>query len=122
MLVVIYFSHPFTTEPDYYVTKQITSYPGSELFPAMSPDSQQVAFAWDGDGESTFHICIKYVDDAGPALQLTTGPNDDVSPVWSPNEHTLAFVRLADAEQRGVYTISMLGWPERSLDKPIRLQ
>jgi hypothetical protein len=48
----------------------LTSYPGRQITPALSPDGKQVAFAWDGERGSNFNIYIKLVD-AGAPLRLT---------------------------------------------------
>jgi Tol biopolymer transport system component len=45
-----------------------TSYPGSHLTPAFSPDGMQVAFAWDGEKGDNFDIYLKLVD-AGTLAQ-----------------------------------------------------
>jgi len=64
----------------------VTTDPGHETDPALSPDGNQVAFSRDGD------IYVKLID-GGPPLRLTTDPGPDASPCWSPDGRRLAFRR-----------------------------
>ena len=86
----------------------LTTYPGSELDPALSPDATQVAFAWNGDNRDTFHIYVKIVEDGGPPLRLTNNAESDRYPAWSPNGRYIAFMRAGE-----VYMVSPLGGGER---------
>ena len=49
----------------------VTSYHGSEVSPALSPDGKQVAFSWNGEKEDNYDIYVKLAD-AGDPLRLTT--------------------------------------------------
>jgi Tol biopolymer transport system component len=82
----------------------LTTLPGREGPPSLSPDGNQVAFHKDGD------IFVKPVD--GEALlQLTHTPDTDGAPAWSPDGRHIAFVRNAS----GIYLISPLGGGERKI-------
>src|SRR6266567_9603354 len=48
----------------------LTTYLGMEMHPSVSPDSKQVAFTWDGEGNH-FDIYVKLLD-GSPPLRLTT--------------------------------------------------
>ena len=91
----------------------LTTYPGLEIEPALSPDGKQVAFAWNGEKEDNFDIYVKLVD-AGTPLRLTTNPLPDHCPAWSPDGRYIAFVRLSPSGAE-VYVIPALGGPERKL-------
>jgi WD40-like Beta Propeller Repeat len=96
----------------------LTTFPGNEDQPALSPDGNFVAFIWNGGTEgSESDIYIKAVD--GEALRrLTDTPESESSPAWSPDGREIAFVR----EGRGVFLISALGGPERKVsDKDTRV-
>jgi eukaryotic-like serine/threonine-protein kinase len=41
--------------------EQLTTYPGSELYPCFSPDGNQVAFTWDGEKGDNLDIYVKLV-------------------------------------------------------------
>jgi serine/threonine protein kinase len=88
----------------------VTTYPGSERYPAFSPDGHQVAFSWDGDKGSNPGIYVKLLGDTN-ALRLTTGP--DEFPAWSPDGKRIAFWR--NPPNSGIYTVSALGGTERKL-------
>jgi Tol biopolymer transport system component/predicted Ser/Thr protein kinase len=91
----------------------LTSYPGLEIQPALSPDGKQVAFAWNGEKEDNFDIYVKLVD-AGTPLRLTTNPQPDYSPAWSPDGRYIAFLRWSPSGAE-VYVIPALGGSERKL-------
>jgi serine/threonine protein kinase len=58
----------------------LTTYAGSELNPAFSPDGNQVAFSWDGEKQENFDIYIKLVEGGGTPVRLTTDPASDIRP------------------------------------------
>ena len=47
----------------------LTSYPGTEDMPSLSPDGNYVAFRWNGNGEDNFDIYVKLV---GPGTLHST--------------------------------------------------
>ena len=89
--------------------KPLTTYAGNEYEPALSPDGNQVAFAWDGQNKDNFDIYVRLVD-GGAALRLTTDPAPDHAPAWSPDGSRLAFLR-----DNAIYLIPALGGVERKL-------
>jgi len=91
----------------------LTTYPGQEIQPALSPDGKQVAFAWNGEKKDNYDIYVKLVD-AGTPLRLTTNPQADYAPAWSPDGRYIAFLRWSP-EGADVYVIPALGGPERKL-------
>jgi Tol biopolymer transport system component/tRNA A-37 threonylcarbamoyl transferase component Bud32 len=70
----------------------LTSYPGDERYPSMSPDGSQVAFSWNGANEDNYDIYIQPLGAETP-LRLTTDPAEDSVPSWSPDGRKIAFVR-----------------------------
>ena len=92
----------------------LTTYPGFESYPSLSPDGNQVAFVWDGEREDNFDIYVKLVG-PGAALRLTTDPAVDTTPAWSPDGRWIAFVRLLPNEKGALILIPALGGPERQL-------
>jgi len=93
----------------------LTSYPGREIQPALSPDGKQVAFAWNGEKEDNFDVYVKLVD-AGTPLRLTTDPRPDYAPAWSPDGRYIAFLRLVDDQRSAeVLVVPSLGGPEQNL-------
>jgi Tol biopolymer transport system component len=91
----------------------LTSYPGEQSNPSLSPDGSMVAFSWNGEAQDNFDIYVKVVD-APNALRLTTNPAPDTTPAWSPDGRQIAFLRNSGPSGE-VYVISALGGPERRI-------
>ena len=97
------------------VAVPLTSYRGSELYPALSPDGSQVAFSWEGPREDNADIYVKLVGPGEPH-RLTTDPAADLSAAWSPDGRQIAFLRCAgDGDRCAIYLIPALGGAERRL-------
>jgi Tol biopolymer transport system component/DNA-binding winged helix-turn-helix (wHTH) protein len=79
-----------TADPTPHI-RPITSYPGMEIQPGLSPDGTQVAFAWEGDRKD-FGIYVQLVGQDTP-VPLTRHPAPEYSPVWSPDGRLIAFCR-----------------------------
>ena len=109
----IYFS--FLRPPAHAALKTVplTTYPGRQITPALSPDGKQVAFAWDGEKGENLHIYVKLVD-AGTPLRLTNSSSNEFDPAWSPDGRYLAFCRQS-VDGSGVWIIPSLGGVERKL-------
>ena len=97
----------------------LTSYPGIEQQPSLSPDGSQVAFSWNGPDQANFDIYVKTTDvkTAGAVpLRLTTDSADDINPVWSPDGSSIAFLRKINPEnQFKLLLMPALGGAERYL-------
>ena len=89
--------------------KPLTTYPGTETEPALSPDGKQIAFAWDGPNRDNFDIYVRLIE-GGSALRLTSDPAPDHAPAWSADGQQLAFIR-----NDAIYLIAALGGVERKL-------
>lgn len=73
----------------------LTAFPGSETHPALSPNGQQVAFAW--RAPDSLHTSIYIMQEgAGEPLQVSAGTARDHGPTWSPDGRFLAYVRTSD--------------------------
>jgi len=94
-------------------TVPLTSYPGRQITPAISPDGKQVAFAWDSEQGGNFDIYVKLVD-AGTPLRLTSSPADEYAPAWSADARYIAFCRDV-SDHVEIWMIPALGGVERKL-------
>ena len=74
----------------------ITSMPGFELSPTLSPDAGMVAYVAIPDGERGTSILVQTTEQTQPRL-LTRPPDgsDDSAPVWSPDGRWIAFMRTS---------------------------
>ncbi len=91
-------------------TMPVTSFPGVEIDPALSPDGQQVAFVWSGGARGHLNVYAKVIGTETP-LQLTDDMLYEFSPVWSPDGRQIAFARSLE----GLFVVPALGGPERKL-------
>ena len=82
----------------------LTTYPGVEGPPSMSPDGNQVTFERGGD------IFVRQVD-AEALVQLTSTALLEHAPTWSPDGRQIAFTRAGE----GIFVVSPLGGGERKV-------
>ncbi|SPE39005.1 hypothetical protein SBA3_3000035 [Candidatus Sulfopaludibacter sp. SbA3] len=91
------------------VQATVTSYPGHQQQPALSPDGSQVAFVWEGESGNNRDIYVTMASGGSPRRRITTDPGADDFPAWSPDGSTIAFVR----ENRSLMLVTPLGTNER---------
>jgi dipeptidyl aminopeptidase/acylaminoacyl peptidase len=65
---------------------------GNEGDPVFSPDSQWIAYSWDGGEGGRGDIYLKRIADGDP-VRLTSGPRNAWGPTWSHDGSTIAFLR-----------------------------
>ncbi|MCC6391152.1 MAG: serine/threonine-protein kinase [Bryobacterales bacterium] len=87
----------------------LTTYPGKETEPSLSPDGKQVAFVWNGETNGPMNLYVKLVD-TGEPLRLTRGTEPDRQPRWSPDGRQIAFLRRGS-----IYAIPPLGGTEKKM-------
>jgi Tol biopolymer transport system component len=89
----------------------VTSLPGAEEDPSLSPDGNFVVFSWGGPNQSLNHdLWVKAVD-GDEMRQVTNTPDENERfPSWSPDGQRIAFTRL-DNPNWSVWVVSSLGGP-----------
>lgn len=92
----------------------LTTYPGSELDPSLSPDGSQVAFIWNGGSGAEFHVYTQAVGASAPR-RLSSGTMNEASPVWSPDGRHIAFLRELSASRSAIIVVSASGGAERKV-------
>ena len=100
---------------DFYSSRPLTTYPGSELQPSFSPDGSSVAFVWLKDGERFSHVYLKLLGSEAPS-RLTAGTAAELSPAWSPDGRWIAFIRH-DETRTSVNIIPAIGGSEEEIYK-----
>jgi len=94
----------------------VTSFPGAESAPSLSPDGNFVAFLWSGPASAGMaDLWVKAVD--GDALrQLTDTPLlNETWAAWSPDGKQIAFSRRDGARSAGIFVVSPLGGTARKV-------
>ena len=82
--------------------------PGNEVQPSLSPDGNEVAFAYNDGHSSNYHIVVKAIGSDEP-VRFTSDSTDDRSPSWSPDGQTIAFLRFDSDQSARVMTIPSIG-------------
>src|SRR5690606_3615182 len=76
---------------------QLTADPAHDVMPAISPDSQRVAFASNRSGNWDIYVMSAT---GGQAVQITSDGAQELHPTWSPDGSMIAYCRLSDTSGR----------------------
>ena len=112
---IVWFMRPQPVDPDPKVSP-LTTYPGLENMPALSPDGTRVAFAWTGPNVGDpYKVYVKRIGDEG-AQRITETPPEaaDGDPVWTPDGRSLYFYRRGGPSS-GIYVAPAQGGTARQL-------
>ncbi len=96
------------------VAAPLTSYPGIEQTPALSPDGDQVAFSWNGEAQDNYDIYVQVVGAAG-TVRLTDDAAFDWAPAWSTDGREIVFYRYWREGKFAVMSVPPLPGPERTI-------
>ena len=94
------------------VAVPLTSYPGDESMPTLSPDGSQVAFTWNGEKQDKWDIYVKQIG-VEPPFRLTSDSAIDYSPAWSPDGGYIAFLRELSSDRTEIVLVPQRGGPNR---------
>jgi Tol biopolymer transport system component/DNA-binding winged helix-turn-helix (wHTH) protein len=98
--------------PQFFTAPMLTTDPGAEKTPRVSPDGTRVAYVAADVDSGRPRVHLRSVAGAGTLLRPTHAGGDESMPVWSADGAELAFVR-ASGEQCELVTVPALGGAER---------
>jgi Tol biopolymer transport system component/DNA-binding winged helix-turn-helix (wHTH) protein len=94
----------------------ITSVPGVESSPSLSPDAALVAYVAVPNGQRRTAIMLQTTDPSTPRqLSHPEGDAADSAPAWSPNGREIAFLRVVAGQDCRVMVLPSNGGTERSV-------
>jgi Tol biopolymer transport system component len=101
--------------------KPLTSYPGAELFPAISPDGRVIAFTWAGPNNDQIDLYARPIG-GEPPLRLTEDRDIECYPAWSPEGTLIAFLHCTGNmgtihTEAEVYVVGSSGGPKRRVGR-----
>ena len=97
------------------LTRPLTTYPGSEVYPALSPDGDRVVFAWDHEKPDSFDLYVKQIGSDAAPVRLTAKPARRIYPAWSPDGKRIAFARALGQGKHELAWVPAGGGPERHI-------
>jgi Tol biopolymer transport system component len=89
---------------------QVTSSPGLDIYPSLSPDGSFIAYSSDQNGN--FEIYVKSRTPGGREIQLTSDGGENFQPAWSPDGKLIAYY---SQKRGGIWLIPALGGSPRLL-------
>ncbi|NUO74453.1 MAG: biopolymer transporter Tol [Lysobacter sp.] len=104
---------PLPSERPY---RLITSMPGFELAPTLSPDASMVAYVAIPERARATAIMVQTTDQTQPRmLSHPSGIAEDSAPAWSPDGRWIAFLRLEPGSACRIMMIAANGGAEREV-------
>ncbi|GAB5534844.1 MAG: hypothetical protein Rubg2KO_10930 [Rubricoccaceae bacterium] len=104
-------SHQRPSGTDPLRVTPVSSAPGFEMAPALSPDGRRLAFI---HGDDEVHQLVVADSDGEGWIRLTGDSSRTWSPTWSPDGSTLAFIAYEESDC-SIQTVPALGGPFTSV-------
>jgi hypothetical protein len=100
------FDNPYSVDAGLVNVRQLTTSPGNDRYPRVSPDGRLIAFASDREGQEEIYVINAF--DGGGERRLTTSNGNDNAPTWSADGQRLAFASDRDGDFE-IYTMDLTG-------------
>jgi Tol biopolymer transport system component/DNA-binding winged helix-turn-helix (wHTH) protein len=96
--------------------QRITSLPGSEMFPSLSPDGSQVVYSAYSEGGKHADLMVQTTAPV-PGRRITQTPDgvQDTMPAWSPDGREIAFARLGPGDACNILLVPASGGDARTI-------
>lgn len=95
-------------------TRTLTSEPGAEKYPRISPDGTRIAYSASDASQRQFRLLVRSLEQARPLRLGINEDGEEFYPVWSPDGASIAFLRYSIAGCKVILTPAM-GGQERML-------
>ena len=90
--------------------RQITTWPGLDCNPAISPDGESIAYSSDHSG--SFELFVKSLAPGARDIQLTTDGQQNFDPAWSPDGKRIAYYSM---KRHGIFVMPAMGGVAKQL-------
>lgn len=94
--------------------RSLTSAPGGELLPRISPDGVSVAYSTGEDSPAGSRIVVRGLEPSRERRLTHGDAGEECYPVWSPDGASIAFMRHLDGQCR-IMLESAFGGPQREI-------
>lgn len=107
---------PVASPPAPAAYQRITSLPGKEMYPSLSPDGSQVVYSAYSKGGAHADLMVQTTAPV-PGRRITQAPSgvQDTMPAWSPDGRQIAFARIGPKDQCSILLIPASGGDARTI-------
>jgi Tol biopolymer transport system component/DNA-binding winged helix-turn-helix (wHTH) protein len=89
---------------------QLTTWPGLDIYPSLSPDGNSLAYS--SNHEGNFEIYVKPLASGGHEIRVTSDGQQNSEPAWSPDGQYIAY---HSRNHGGIWIVPSLGGSARRL-------
>ena len=114
ILALVFSDHPQPQTSLTYITRPLTTDPGSQIESSFSPDGKSVAYVWRKPGQSTEQIYVMPIHAGIPHPLAPEIAANQYAPSWSPSGRQIAFIERDDSHS-GVMLAPASGGVARTL-------